>query len=83
MIRSKGLATNSRLGDQLQIGTFFCIVSANVVKKSLMFLHRVNNIEHNIKQNVYTGMKVISLRLPWYCMNSKIESVLINNTSNL
>ena len=25
-----------------------------------MFLHRINNIEHNIKQNFYTGMEVIS-----------------------
>ena len=28
--------------------------------KSGLFLHRVNNIEHNIKQNIYTGMVVIS-----------------------
>ena len=26
-----------------------------------MFLRRVNNIEHNLKQNIYTGMEVISL----------------------
>ena len=26
-----------------------------------MFLHRVNNIEHNVKQNIYTDMEVISL----------------------
>ena len=39
----------------------FCIVSTNVVEKSLMFLHHVNNIEDNIKQNIYTGMEVISL----------------------
>ena len=26
-----------------------------------MFLHRVNNVEHNVKQNIYTGMEVISL----------------------
>ena len=24
-------------------------------------LHPVNNIEHNIKQNIYTGMEIISL----------------------
>ena len=24
-----------------------------------MFLHYVNNIEHNIKQNIYTGLEVI------------------------
>ena len=42
----------------------FCIVSTNVVQKRLMFLHRVNNIEHNINQNIYTGMMVISLIPP-------------------
>ena len=26
-----------------------------------MFLRRVNNLEHNLKQNIYTGMEVISL----------------------
>ena len=26
-----------------------------------MFLLRVNNIEYNIKQNIYTGMEVMSL----------------------
>ena len=26
-----------------------------------MFLRRVNNIEHNLKLNIYTGMEVISL----------------------
>ena len=26
-----------------------------------MFLHRVKNIEHNVKQNICTGMEVISL----------------------
>ena len=29
-----------------------------------MSLHLVNNIEHNIKQNIYTGMEVISLMPP-------------------
>ena len=33
----------------------------NVSAKRLMFLHQVNNIEHNIKQNIYTGVEVISL----------------------
>ena len=36
--------------------------------KNLIFLHRVNNTEHNIKQNNYTGLKVISLIPPWYCL---------------
>ena len=39
----------------------FSIVSTNVFYKSLMFRHRVNNIEHNIKRNSYTGMEEISL----------------------
>ena len=26
-----------------------------------MFRHRVNDIEHNIKQNIYTGIETISL----------------------
>ena len=29
-----------------------------------MFLHRVNNIEHNIKPNIYTGMEEISVIPP-------------------
>ena len=29
-----------------------------------MFLHRVDNIEHNMKQNKYTGMAVISFIPP-------------------
>ena len=31
-----------------------------------MFLHPVNNIEHNIKQNIDTGTEVIALIPPWY-----------------
>ena len=46
----------------------FCIVSKAMVQKNLMFLHRVNNTENNIKQNIYTGMKVISLIAPLYCI---------------
>ena len=38
-----------------------CIVSRNVVQKSLMFLHSVNNKEHHKKQNTYIDMEVISL----------------------
>ena len=38
----------------------FSAVSTNVVKNSLMFFHRVNTIEHNIKRNIYTGMEIIS-----------------------
>ena len=29
-----------------------------------MFLRRFNNIEHTIKQNIYTGKEVISLTHP-------------------
>ena len=49
-----GKAANSGLvggGVQFQSGTFW----------GLMFLHHVNNIEHNIKQNLYTDMEIISL----------------------
>ena len=43
-----------------------------------MFLHHVNNIEHNIKQNIYTGLEVISLIPPCVVYkNSKNENVLI------
>ena len=31
-----------------------------------MFFRRVNNKVYNIKQNIYTGMKIISLIPPWY-----------------
>ena len=64
---------NSGLGDGGGGGAgsnrdLFCIVNTNMVKKSLMFLHCVNNIENNIKQNIYTGMEVISLIAPRYCI---------------
>ena len=42
----------------------FCIVTTNVVSKSLMFFHLVYNIEHNIKQNIYTEMALIYLIPP-------------------
>ena len=29
-----------------------------------MFLHRVDNVENNIKQNIYTSMDLISLIPP-------------------
>ena len=31
-----------------------------------MFLYGVNNIERNLKQNIYTDMEVISLLPPWH-----------------
>ena len=46
-----------------------------------MFLHQINNIEDNIKQNIYTGMDIIFLT-PVY-KNSNNENVLINNINNL
>ena len=57
-----GVATNNGLGDEGDRlkWDLFCSVSTNVVKKSLMFLHHVNNIERNIK-HIYTRMGVISL----------------------
>ena len=43
-----------------------CIAYTNMVEKSIMLLHLVNNIENNIKQHIYTDMEVISLIAPWY-----------------
>ena len=37
-----------------------------------MFVHRVNNIELNIKQNIYIGMEVISLIPPCYCIYKQL-----------
>ena len=45
----RGVAANSGLG--FKSGPFL----------SLIFLHHVNNIEHNIKQIIYTVTEVISL----------------------
>ena len=84
-IVNQGVATNSGL---TEVGTgsnwdLFCIVRRKVAWKNL-FLHRVNNIERNIKQNIYTGMEVISHIPPWYCCkNRKNDNVLINNINNL
>ena len=48
-----------------------------------MFLHLVNNIEHNIKQNIYTGMGGnLSCASMILCKNIKNENVLINNINN-
>ena len=49
-IKTRGVATNSELGGRFKSG---------------LFLHRVNNIKHNIKQNIYTGMAVISHIAPF------------------
>ena len=49
-----------------------------------MFLHHFNDIEmeHNLKQNIYTGRSLLYLRDTEY-KNSKNENVLINNKNNL
>ena len=66
---NKGVATNSGLwGPGSNRNFFLAFVSTNVVQKRLMFLHPVNSTEHNIKQNVYTSMEVISVIPPWYCI---------------
>ena len=57
MDSSGSIVANSGLvggGVQSQIGTFW----------GLMFLYHVNNIEHNIKQSLYTDMEIISLIPP-------------------
>ena len=40
-----------------------------------MFLSHVNNREHNLKQNIYTGsgMEVIALLPSWYCTKKQQE----------
>ena len=40
-----------------------------------MFFHRVNDIEHNIKQNVYTGM----YNLSYTSMTLYIKTVTLKN----
>ena len=69
-----GVATNNGLGRGGEgggEGRFKpepCLyVRTSMVQKRLMFLHPVNNIGHDIKQNIYTGMVVISFIPPWYC----------------
>ena len=46
---------------QVQIGTFFVSLARRPFKRVLLFLHDVNNMEHNLKQNIHIGMEVISL----------------------
>ena len=62
------VVTNRGLGGvRFNSGPFlYCKYERGI--KSLIFLHRVNNTEHNIKQNNYTGLKVISVIPPWYCL---------------
>ena len=83
----KGVAANSGLREEVGAGSYrdlFCIVSRNVLQKSIMFPHHVNNIEHNIKQIIYTGMELISFIAPdTVYKNSKNENVLINNINKL
>ena len=46
------------------IGTFLYRKDGIGIKEpnvSSMFLLRINNIEYNIKQNIYTGMEIMSL----------------------
>ena len=65
ILQDRGVATNNGLGGGGDSNwDHFCIVSMNVIQMGLMFLRPVNNIEHNIKQNVYTSMKVIPLIPP-------------------
>ena len=61
---SQGRSYRQWIGGPGSNRDLFCIGSKNVIYKSLMFLRRVNNIEHDIKQNIYAGMEVISLILP-------------------
>ena len=56
--------TNSGLGAPGPNWDLICVLRTNVVYMSLIFLHRVNNKERHIKQNIYTGMEAISLLPP-------------------
>ena len=54
----RDIATNSGLGGQLSSNRDLFFFGPS------LFLHRVNNIEHHIKQNIYTVMEVISVIPP-------------------
>ena len=59
----EGVATNSGLGgSRFKSGPFLYCKYERAIKESN--LHRFNSTEHNIKQNIYTGMEVISLMPP-------------------
>ena len=60
--KARGVAKISGVGGPISNRDLSCIVSTNVEKS--LFLHRVDNVEHNIKQSVYTGMEVIFLISP-------------------
>ena len=47
-----------------------------------MFLHRVNNVQHNIKQDIYTGMEVISLSLILYIKSITLKSDASSEMTN-
>ena len=63
---SRGVFTNNGLKGAGSNRDLFCIAYTNMVEKSIILLHLVNNIENNIKQHIYTDMEVISLIAPWY-----------------
>ena len=48
-----------------------------------MFLHHVNDIEHNIKQNIYWYGGNLSYTHDTAYKNSMNDNVLINNINNL
>ena len=37
-----------------------------------MFLHRASNVEHHIKQNIYTGIEAISLIPPLHSIEKQL-----------
>ena len=64
LVELKGVDTNNgSVEARCKLGLFY-IVCTNMVYKTLVFLHRINNTEHNIKQNIYPGMEVICLIRP-------------------
>ena len=61
----RSVVTNSGLGGGAGSNRdLFCIVITKAIKMCLMFLHHVNNTEHNLKQNIYIAMEVISIIPP-------------------
>ena len=64
LVELNGVDTNNgSVEARCKLGLFY-IVCTNMVYKTLVFLHRINNTEHNIKQNIYPGMEVICLIRP-------------------
>ena len=56
---------------RVKSGPFLCRKCKRGIK-ILMFLHRATNIEHHIKQNIYTGIEAISFIPPLYSIEKQL-----------